>query len=58
MCVYMGVILQVCVGRIEEMAAVLVGSWYSGREDVSALSTCVCARVGVCLCVFVHVLLV
>lgn len=45
-----------CVGRIEEMAAVLVGSWYSGREDVSALSTCVCARVGVCLCVFVHVL--
>lgn len=46
-CVYMGVILQVRVGRIEEMASVSVSSWYSGREDVSALSVFVC----VCVCV-------
>lgn len=33
-CVYGGVSLQVCVGRIKERASVSVGSWYSGREDV------------------------
>lgn len=39
--VYVGVSLQVCVGRIKEMASVLVSSWYSGREDSHCVCTCV-----------------
>lgn len=54
-CVYGGVSLQVCVGRIKERASVSVGSWYSGREDVSALSVCVHGCKFVCVCVHVCV---